>query len=58
MKGHYEHCHFDPNDNFLIVFSGRKHVRLFPACYVEKGLLLQEKEAEKDKKLKAYRKSV
>ena len=35
MKGHYEFCHFDPDDNFLIVLSGRKHVRLYPACYLE-----------------------
>ena len=30
-KGHYEFCHFDPDDNFLIVFSGEKHVRLYRA---------------------------
>ncbi|XP_065666670.1 lysine-specific demethylase 8 isoform X1 [Hydra vulgaris] len=30
-KGHYEFCHFDPDDNFLIVFSGEKHVKLYRA---------------------------
>jgi len=30
-KGHYEFCHFDPDDNFLIVLSGEKRVRLYPA---------------------------
>ena len=29
MKGHYEFCHFDPDDNFLIMIQGRKQVRLF-----------------------------
>ena len=28
-KGHYEFCHFDPDDNFLIMVQGRKQVRLF-----------------------------
>lgn len=32
QKGHYEFCHFDPDDNFLIVLSGEKHVRLYPAA--------------------------
>ena len=31
QKGHYEFCHFDPDDNILIVLSGEKHVRLYPA---------------------------
>jgi len=29
LKGHYEFCHFDPDDNFLIMLQGRKQVRLF-----------------------------
>lgn len=29
LKGHYEFCHFDPDDNFLIMVQGRKRVRLF-----------------------------
>ena len=29
LKGHYEFCHFDPDDNFLIMIQGRKTVRLF-----------------------------
>jgi len=29
LKGHYEFCHFDPDDNFLIMLQGRKEVRLF-----------------------------
>lgn len=33
-QGHYEFCHFDPDDNFLIVISGKKHVRLYE-CDVE-----------------------
>ena len=28
-QGHYEFCHFDPDDNFLIMIQGRKRVRLF-----------------------------
>jgi len=32
QKGHYEFCHFDPDDNFLIVFSGEKHVKLYSAA--------------------------
>lgn len=29
LKGHYEFCHFDPDDNFLVMIEGRKQVRLF-----------------------------
>jgi len=29
LKGHYEFCHFDPDDNFLVIIRGRKRVRLF-----------------------------
>merc|ERR1719369_299843 len=29
LKGHYEFCHFDPDDNFLVMIRGRKQVRLF-----------------------------
>ena len=29
LKGHYEFCHFDPDDNFLIMIQGRKRVRLY-----------------------------
>jgi len=29
LKGHYEFCHFDPDDNFLVMIKGRKQVRLF-----------------------------
>ncbi|XP_074662267.1 bifunctional peptidase and arginyl-hydroxylase JMJD5-like [Tubulanus polymorphus] len=28
-KGHYEYCHIDPDDNFLIMISGYKQLRLF-----------------------------
>ena len=28
-KGHYEFCHFDPDDNCLIVLNGRKKVMFF-----------------------------
>ncbi len=28
-EGHYEFCHFDPDDNCLIVLNGRKKVRLY-----------------------------
>ena len=35
QKGHYEFCHFDPDDNFLIVLSGEKHVKLYPATDLE-----------------------
>ena len=28
-KGHYEFCHFDPDDNCLVVLNGRKKVMLF-----------------------------
>ena len=27
LKGHYEFCHFDPDDNFLVMIQGRKQVR-------------------------------
>ena len=36
QQGHYEFCHFDPDDNFLIVFAGRKRVRLYPAKDIQK----------------------
>merc|ERR1719374_525260 len=29
LKGHYEFCHFDPDDNFLVMIQGRKQIRLF-----------------------------
>lgn len=35
-KGHYEFCHFDPDDNILIVLSGQKKVKLFPAKEISK----------------------
>ena len=35
-KGHYEFCHFDPDDNILIVLSGKKHVRLYRALDLKK----------------------
>lgn len=35
-QGHYEFCHFDPDDNFLIVLSGQKVVRLYPAAELER----------------------
>lgn len=28
LAGHYEFCHFDPDDNFLIIIQGKKQVRL------------------------------
>ena len=28
-SGHYEFCHFDPDDNVLIILNGKKHVKLF-----------------------------
>lgn len=28
-EGHYEFCHFDPDDNFLVMIRGRKRVLLF-----------------------------
>lgn len=36
QQGHYEFCHFDPDDNFLIVFAGQKRVRLYPAKHIDK----------------------
>lgn len=33
-KGHYEFCHFDPDDNCLVILNGRKRVRLF-GCDLE-----------------------
>ena len=29
LKNHYEFCHYDPDDNFLIMVQGRKQIRLF-----------------------------
>ena len=29
LKNHYEFCHYDPDDNFLVMIQGRKQVRLF-----------------------------
>ena len=29
IKNHYEFCHFDPDDNLLVMIEGRKQVRLF-----------------------------
>ncbi|XP_038059809.1 bifunctional peptidase and arginyl-hydroxylase JMJD5-like [Patiria miniata] len=29
VKGHYEYCHFDPDDGLLVVLSGRKKVQLY-----------------------------
>ena len=26
LKGHYEFCHYDPDDNFLVMIRGRKQV--------------------------------
>lgn len=34
--GHYEFCHFDPDDNFLIVLTGKKIVKLFEAKDLKK----------------------
>ncbi|XP_033120525.1 bifunctional peptidase and arginyl-hydroxylase JMJD5-like [Anneissia japonica] len=28
-KGHYEYCHFDPDDGLLVMLKGRKRVKLF-----------------------------
>ena len=28
-EGHYEFCHFDPDDGFLVMISGTKRVRLY-----------------------------
>lgn len=33
-KGHYEYCHFDPDDGFLIVLNGSKQVRLFECDFL------------------------
>lgn len=35
-NGHYEFCHFDPDDNFLIVLSGRKKVKLYEAKHLQR----------------------
>lgn len=35
-QGHYEFCHFDPDDNILVVLSGQKKVKLFPANEIDK----------------------
>jgi len=35
MQGHYEFCHFDPDDNILMVLKGEKRVRLYPAVYLQ-----------------------
>ena len=32
LRGHYEFCHFDPDDNFLTMIRGRKQVRLVGHC--------------------------
>ena len=24
LRGHYEFCHFDPDDNFLVIIQGRE----------------------------------
>ena len=29
LANHYEFCHYDPDDNFLLMIQGRKQVRLF-----------------------------
>lgn len=29
LKDHYEFCHYDPDDNFLLMIQGRKQIRLF-----------------------------
>ncbi|XP_072178522.1 tRNA wybutosine-synthesizing protein 5-like [Diadema setosum] len=29
MKGHYEFCHFDPDDGLLVILQGSKKVRLY-----------------------------
>ncbi|XP_022104468.1 lysine-specific demethylase 8-like isoform X2 [Acanthaster planci] len=29
VKGHYEYCHFDPDDGLLVVLTGRKKIRLY-----------------------------
>lgn len=28
-EGHYEFCHFDPDDGFLVMISGRKKIKLY-----------------------------
>ena len=33
-KDHYEFCHFDPDDNILVMIAGRKRIRLF-GCELE-----------------------
>ena len=44
IKGHYEFCHFDPDDNFLVMIQGRKQVRsvdlsIYPSTiYLANGL--------------------
>lgn len=35
LKGHYEFCHFDPDDNFLFMVTGKKQVRLFGLYSIE-----------------------
>ena len=35
LKNHYEFCHFDPDDNFLLMIKGRKQVRLFDLDCIE-----------------------
>ena len=34
-ENHYEFCHFDPDDGFLLVISGRKRVRLISPQRIE-----------------------
>lgn len=29
LRNHYEFCHYDPDDNFLLMIQGRKQIRLF-----------------------------
>ncbi|XP_064629120.1 lysine-specific demethylase 8-like [Lineus longissimus] len=48
-KGHYEYCHTDPDDNFLVMIKGTKQLRLFgldtehmyPNIHGSKGKTLQ-----------------
>jgi hypothetical protein len=35
LKGHYEFCHFDPDDNFVVMLQGRKQLRLFGLNNIE-----------------------